>query len=263
MQMYVAGNSFIHRMDPRAKITVLATILVLIFLVSNPLWLLGVSGVSVAIFLISGLSYQQFRPLIRMVMVLAVIMLILQGFSWPGERALFWLFGRFDFTLEGTLVGLSVALRLFNLLFAAPALMVTTPPERLILGLNMLKIPYKYCFVIAGTLTFFPILQATSDEINAAQKSRAFDLLERRGFVSKLQGFFPQLLPLILLSLRKAYNLQIAIESRALGRVFRKGTRRTYLVEMKMTGMDYAVVFLCLVACLVTIVFRIMGYGTL
>lgn len=263
MQMYVAGDSLIHRLDPRAKIAMLVTILLLIFMVTNPLWLLGISGISIAIFLISGLSFQDFKPLMKMIAFLAVFMLVMQGFAWPGSTILFRLFGRFTFSLEGVMVGLSVSLRLFNLLFAAPALMVTTPPERLILGLNMLKIPYKYCFVIAGTLTFFPVLQATSDEINAAQKSRAFDLLEKRGFAAKLQGFFPQLLPLVLLSLRKAYNLQIAIESRALGRVFRKGTRRTYLVEMKMTGTDYVVVCLCFVACLGTIIFRVLGYGTI
>ncbi len=267
IKMYYEANSPIHRLDPRVKLLMVVLYIILIFAFSNLWYLMGLAIFALVMAFISRIPSSVTIPLIKAVLMIGVFLFLFLSLSYGGDTVLFTLipksvpkiggFGKF--TLEGILAGVSVTLRLFGVMFFGPTLMMTIRTEHLIIALCWFKIPYKYAFIVSGLLTFAPILQNTANDIGEAQKARAFDAIEKGGIIGKVKAYVPRFLPLIIIFFQKAFNLQIAMESRAFGRVFRSGCKRTYLTEMSFRKSDLFVASVSVLFFLGSIGLRFLG----
>ena len=83
-------------------------------------------------------------------------------------------------------------------------------------------------------LRFTPTLLEETDKITDAQKSRGADI-ESGNLIKYIKSLIPILVPLFVSSLKKAYDLSIAMECRC----YQGGKNRTKMKVLKMQKRDF------------------------
>jgi energy-coupling factor transport system permease protein len=120
--------------------------------------------------------------------------------------------------------------------FALPLLLVTTQARDLMLVLvDKLKFPYEYALMFITSLRFIPNLFMEIETILQAQRCRAFEL-KTKNPVKQVKAYFPLITPLVLISLKKAQRLAVAMETRGFG-----GGKRTYLHQIDFKKVDWVI----------------------
>jgi energy-coupling factor transport system permease protein len=256
MGQYVPIRSFVHSLDPRAKLFSLAGIVAALFPSDEPVSLscyaLAFWGAVRLSRLSLGMVLKSCRP---------VLFLALFTFAF-NAGALLW--GTAAETPVRALgAGAVAASRLLLLVFFAVLLPLTTAPLELADGLESLLSPFgrfgfpaHECAMMTGVaLRFIPLLMDETDRIVKAQLSRGAEL-DQGGAVRRMLAFFPVLIPLFVIIFRRADELALAMEAR--GYQGGKGrTRRRPLVWKKRdTGATIFVVFMIAVFSVFTRLFR-------
>ena len=216
---YVPADSFVHSLDPRAKIALTVFAMVVIFMLdSMPAFALC----GLFIFLLAKLASLPFRLVLaasRPVFILVVFTSLFHLFLTPGD-VLFSIFG-VTATAEGARLGLAMALRLIYLVMFASLLTFTTTPAKISDGLEGLLSPFKkvglpahdIAMMITIALRFIPTLFEETSRIIKAQKSRGADF-ESGGLFKRARAYIPVLIPLFVMVFKRAENLAIAMEAR-------------------------------------------------
>lgn len=91
-------------------------------------------------------------------------------------------------------------------------------------------------------LRFIPTLIEETDKIMSAQKSRGA-LLDSGTFMERIKAMVPILIPLFISAFRRAEELATAMECRC----YQGGEGRTRLKQLKMTGLDYKSLAVCVI----------------
>ena len=139
---------------------------------------------------------------------------------------------------------LIVVLRILSLIFMSSLLTLTTKPTDLNRGLELLLKPLKYIGVkvsvfsmmISITLRFIPTLFLEAQKILKAQASRGVDFKEGR-LQQKVTQIISLLLPMFIISLRKAYDLADTMEVRG----YVPGAERTSINLLRFRAIDIVV----------------------
>ncbi len=92
----------------------------------------------------------------------------------------------------------------------------TTSPEDLSESLMSIKIPYSLAFSLSLAFRFVPTMAKETQIIIDAQKSRGHKI-EKGGPFKQIQNLKPLLIPLLMNSIRRAFNVAEALETRAFG----------------------------------------------
>jgi energy-coupling factor transport system permease protein len=101
--------------------------------------------------------------------------------------------------------------------------------------------------VMQITLRFVPLLTQTAERIAKAQASRGAEWGGKtKGVINRVKQILPLVVPLFVISLRRAENLALAMDARAYGYL----DYRTSMVEMKFTFTDALAVILNLIVSL-------------
>jgi energy-coupling factor transport system permease protein len=121
---------------------------------------------------------------------------------------------------------------------------LTVDPNDLALSLISMKLPYEFAFAFSLAFRFVPTIATEAQNILDAQQSRGYEM-QKKGLISQVKNLFPLLIPLIICSIRRAFNVAEALESRAFG----SKKERTYYYSIRYTLKDwiftlYLVVFL-------------------
>ena len=202
-----AGASWLHRVDPAAKIIALALWFAVVLMASLPATLLALAALLGTAFVLSGTAgvLRRFTPF------LAVLFLV----AWA-------LWGVFSADPAGWQKGLRLGGRLALLLALGLLMLATTRVEELAAGLRRLGLPFPVAFSLTLAFRLIPLFVSTGRAIAEAQACRGVD--PRRGSIpGRLRRYVPLLVPLVLSSLRSAGSLAAALEARGLG----MGPRRT------------------------------------
>jgi energy-coupling factor transport system permease protein len=128
-------------------------------------------------------------------------------------------------------------LRIVVLMGAFSLYFQTTLPEDLTQSLISLGFKYPYAFAISLAFRFVPTMALETEIIMEAQKSRGHRIQEG-GVIQQIRNLFPLLIPLLFNSIRRAYNVAEALESRAFG-VYPKPT---FFYPIRFTAKDGAIV---------------------
>lgn len=233
---YFAGNSVLHRADPRAKLLFSLLYIVMLFFVQNAAGFAFVTLFTVLLVAISGVPL---KVVLRSVRPLAFIILftaVLNIFWTKGDTLLFgW--GFIEVYLEGVLFALFMALRILLLVVGmSVSLTYTTTPlaltdgiEQLLAPLKKVKVPvHDFAMMMTIAMRFIPTLIEETDKIMDAQKARGADF-ESGGLVAKAKSLIPILIPLFVSAFKRADDLAIAMECRC----YRGGEGRTKLKELR------------------------------
>ena len=143
---------------------------------------------------------------------------------------------------EGLISGSFIILRVLTLIVFSTILTLTTKPtelnnaiESLLSPLELLHIKTSvFAMMVSIALRFIPTLFLEADKILKAQASRGVDFNEGN-LKSKISQIISLLVPMFVVSFKKADELAIAMEARG----YIPGEKRTKINEMKLRVSDY------------------------
>ncbi|MGM0146420.1 energy-coupling factor transporter transmembrane component T family protein [Enterococcus sp. AZ162] len=217
---YMPGDSFIHRLDPRAKLLASFYFIGIIFLANNwqtyallaafTLFAVFLSKVDIKFF-IRGI-----RPLIWLILFTVGLQVL---FTSGGET--YWSWGIFNITQFGVMNGLFIFCRFVLIIFMSTLLTLTTPPlelsdaiEYLLRPLKVVRFPvHEVSLMLSIALRFVPTLMDETEKIMNAQRARGVDFGEG-SLVQKMKAVIPLLIPLFVSSFNRAEDLATAMEAR-------------------------------------------------
>ncbi len=258
---YVPGNSVVHRLDPRTKITIIFFFCNYRFF-ANSFW-------SYAVLTLFGLlSMFASKVPIRFVMkglmpiwFLIVFTFLLHLFiNKDGTLLLEWSF--IKIYTGGVIQGIAISMRFFLLILITSLLTLTTTPiaitdavEQILHPLKKIKFPvHELALMMSISLRFIPTLLQETDKISKAQASRGVDF--RTGPVKeRLKAVIPLLVPLFVSAFKRAEELAMAMEARG----YQGGEGRTKLRELKISKLDIWIYILFI--CVIIGLFLTRNYG--
>jgi energy-coupling factor transport system permease protein len=263
---FASHPSPLQKLDGRTKLIALLGIFVLALVFSHPWYVLGLLALVMVVWWIGRLPWTLIKNILQFLLVIAIIILLVQVFFYPGKTNLLRVSGPINFigfsgyiTLEGVLFGIAMVLRLMVIMIVAPLMVMTTPLPEFMVALVKLKVPYRFAFIMTTALSLLPSIQTHASIIQQAQLCRGITDFETKNIFTKLRALAGLLIPLILGTFRDSQTLDVAMSSRAFG----APVKRTFLLESHLEAVDYiilAVTFLLLGA---GIYLRIRGYGAL
>jgi energy-coupling factor transport system permease protein len=254
-EVYLSRPSWLHRLDPRAKLwaVILAGAAALLFRQ------IGVLAVLLLLAHLALASAQipagRLRWLWARLAPLLVVILILQPLFAPGPSEALLQLGPVRLTAGGILVGISFALRAAALTFLSAALLLTTRSSDLVQGLVALGLPYTWGLTVGLSMRYLSTIYRLFLTVRDAQEARAL-ILNKGSFVHRARAHVPILVATIIAALRLGDNLGLALAARGLG----YPVRRTTLHSLHFGRRDWLVVVLVGLAFAGGMVVR-YGYG--
>lgn len=253
--LYVPGDGWLHRRDPRAKMLLSLALLVLC-LVWRQWWLIAGALVAEHVMLATdGVPRRSVAWAWKVLAPVIVLIVVL----WPladssGEHEI-WHAGFLRITQENLLMAVVMGLRIPALGFACFLTLFTTSQPMFVRGLVKLGVPYKAGLTLSTALRYIPVFFSVFSDVMDAQRARGLDIggdaegVGRRwGPFHRLVARFRSYLPVIIAVLIRAYmmsrNVGWAMETRGLGM---PGVRRTYRVQVRMDAGDW--LLLALTVC--------------
>lgn len=246
---YLPGDSFLHKMDSRAKILLSFYLMIIVFTAWSYVSLSIVSIVTFMLVLASSIPMKFYIKNMGFIFMMTVFSSFLNLFYGVGDPMFQW--GFVTITESGIQNSVVVAVRILNMMILSACLMFTTSPNDMTHGLEKIMSPLKYIninvddiiMMITISLRFIPITLEETNKIINAQKSRGADM-DSRGLVNKVKSFIPVILPLFASTFRRAYELSMAMECRCYG----LKENRTHLRNFRLSITDFlAVAFVVLV----------------
>lgn len=237
---YFPGDSLIHRLDPRTKITLsFMYIMVLFFVKTFSAYAMALIYLY-TVMKIANIPFSMLFKGIKSLIFIIVLTLALNIFMIEGET-LFTIFG-LTASKEGLRYAIFMALRLILMVMGSGVMTLTTSPIRLTDGLEkimkpleVIKVPaHEISMMMTIALRFIPTLMEETQKIIKAQKARGANF-EEGSIVKRAKALVPILIPLFISSFRRADELANAMEAR----LYRGGNDRTKLNPLKYQKRDY------------------------
>ncbi len=256
------SKSVIHKTDARIKILLMIVFIVFIFISEN-FYSLMFSAISVfAVALISKVPIKMYLKNMKAILPVLIFTAIINLFYGEGGNVVlsFWIF---EITTDGIYRAIFMALRILLLIFVSSALTYTTTPNDLTDAIESLLSPLKYiglksavhtlAMMMTIALRFIPTLIEEAEKIMNAQKARGADL-ESGGLIDRVKALIPILIPLLISSVRRAYELAEAMECRC----YNGGEGKTRMKQMKLKLCDLFCTLTVLLMCGVVISLNII-----
>jgi energy-coupling factor transport system permease protein len=114
-----------------------------------------------------------------------------------------------------------------------------------------MKIPYEFAFSFSLAFRFVPTIAIEAQNIIDSQQSRGYEM-QKKGIVSQIKNLFPLLVPLIIGSIKRAFNVAEALESRAFG----SKKERTFYFTIQYSKKDWIFTVLLILLLIILILIR-------
>ncbi len=240
---FFPGFSLLHKLDPRTKLISAILFIVAIFLAKTPLAFLVLTLFTVAMILVSRISFSVILRGIRPVIYILIFTSLLNIFMTKGAGAPLVSFWVFKIYKEGIIRAVFMTLRVILLIVGSSLLLTyTTSPISLTDGLESLLSPlakigipvHVFSMMMTIALRFIPTLVEETDKIMNAQKSRGADF-SSGSLIRRAKALIPILVPLFVSAFKRAEELAVAMECRC----YRVDKKRTKLVKLSFRAKDF------------------------
>ena len=239
---YFPINSIIHRLDARTKLIGTLLAIVLIFITQN-IWALLFAGLGIlSVIFISKIPFKMYLKNLKFILPIILLTTVINLF-YIKEGNLLVDFHFIKITDYGIYRSLFMGIRVVLLILISAVLTYTTSPNDITDGLERIFSPLKFIglgkavhtitMMMTIALRFIPTLVEETVKIMNAQKARGADF-ENGKLAAKVKAVIPILIPLLISSVRRAYDLAEAMESRC----YNGGEGRTRLKQLKFTSID-------------------------
>ncbi len=259
---YYDSGSPLHKIDPRVKIVLMILFIVFIFISQNFVSLLFAAICVILTVVLSRVPVKMYLKNMKAILPVLIFTGIINLFYGNTGTVLvsFW---RFTITTDGLYKSLFMALRIALLIFISSVLTYTTTPNDLTDAIESLLSPLRFlglksavhtlAMMMTIALRFIPTLVEEAEKIMNAQKARGADL-ENGGLIDRVKALIPILIPLLISSVRRAYELAEAMECRC----YNGGEGKTRMKQMHLTCIDFYAGVIMLLICSSIIVFNII-----
>lgn len=219
--LFVDTGSPVHRLNPVTKLVGLLSILVIVF--ALPQWWVSaivVVGVLVPTAILARCGGRLAAIGGRILLPIVVVLVLVQGLTFPGGQTVLWQWGPLSLTAEGLLFALDVGARLICLVLASVLLVLTTHPGDLMSALTEHGLSPKFSYIISSTLQLIPAFRSRADAILLAQQARGLAI--PRNPLRKAGVMMPLLGPLVLGMFTDVEERGTAMEARGFGSTARR-----------------------------------------
>lgn len=263
---YFESNSFMHKLDPRAKLILLIAVIVFIFVSQNWLGLSLIIALVVFSMLLSKIPIKMYLKNLKAILPIIIFTMIINLFysggntepSWSLE--LFWGLKITDISLDRALY---MVVRIVLLIIASAELTYTTTPNSLTDAIEKLLSPLRFiglkgvvhtlAMMMTIALRFIPTLIEETFKIMNAQKARGADI-ENGKLIQRIKALIPILIPLLISSVRRAFELAEAMECRC----YNNGEGRVRMKQLRYTLKDLLAFSIVSIVCAGVIVINII-----
>ncbi len=226
--LFVPGNSWLHQLDPRVKLTFALLATVALLSVENGWVFLGCLALCHAMLLMARIPPARLLGAWRMMAPITLMILLLWPLFTPAEGAAAWRLGPLALSWESALGGVAAALRVNALAFAFLVWLMPTDQQAMVLGFRQLGLPYTWGVTLAITLRYIPTLHTTLERVLDAQRARGL-VTAHANPLRAARAYLPALVPVLIQALRTADTLSRALEARAFNAPHRQHTSRRQL----------------------------------
>lgn len=255
---YYPADSFIHKLDPRTKLTAVLAYILSLFAFRGAAGFAAVTAGLILTMLLSKVPVRFMLKGLKAVVIILIITALFNLFLTPGETlAAFW---KFRITKEGLKNAFFMTVRMIYLILGSSILTLTTTPNQLTDGiekalrpLNKVHVPvHEIAMMMSIALRFIPILIEETDKIMKAQIARGADF-ESGNLIKKAKAMVPLLVPLFISAFRRANDLALAMEARC----YHGGDGRTKMKPLKYKRADGAAYLIILAYFAAVIMLRV------
>jgi energy-coupling factor transport system permease protein len=255
--LYVPRDSWLHRMDPRAKLWAVLLSSIVALSSRQITVLAGLLVLTHALLLSARVPAGRLLWLWTRLAPLLVMILILQPLFLPGPGPGLLHVGPLRLTASGLLAGVGFALRAATLAFLAALLLLPTSLTALVQGLVKLGLPYPWGLTVGLAIRYLPTTYNLFLTVSDAQQARGW-IAGQGSFLHRARSYLPILVATIISALRLSDGLGLALAARGLGYAH----RRTTLSELHFAWSDWLAVALVTALFAGAVVLRFgMGYG--
>ncbi|MBO0600823.1 energy-coupling factor transporter transmembrane protein EcfT [Sporosarcina sp. E16_3] len=252
---YIPGNSFVHKLDPRSKLSFVFLFIIGVFLANNTITYAVLLGFTLLVILSSRIRlYFLFNGLKPILFLIIFTLLMHIFFTKEGALLVDWKF--IKIYEEGVRQGIFISIRFLVLVLLTSILTLTTSPisitdgmEDLLGPFKRLKLPvHELALMMSISLRFIPTLMDETDKILKAQLARGSDI-STGSIKQRIRAVIPLLVPLFVSAFKRAEDLAVAMEVRG----YRGGEGRTRYRQLKWHWRDTTI--MVLLAALVVVLF--------
>ena len=228
---YTRQDSLMHKLDPRAKLllAIVLAVISLLFLEIFPL-LIIIFGVLIQL-MAAAKSVRRWLKSMKGLSVLLVFILVFNT-----------LLSTFPNPLN---YSIALVLRLIALMSSFSIFFLTVHPDELSQALIQMKVRFEFAFAMSMAMRYVPTLGQEAYAIMDTQKARGVEL-DKGNILTRIRNIVPIIVPLIIVSIRRALSIAESMESRGFGAT----KDRTYLEMLSFRKRDWAI---CIIALLVLV----------
>lgn len=249
--LYVAGDSFFHRMDAAVKLILLLTWTVVTFLFMDLRVFAVMLAGGVTMLLLARVPFRKMALLFWALMVFTVInsifiLLITPRFgtTLTGSDTPIIPLGYDTINAETLFYVLTLSLKYLTLLPITLLFIFTTHPSRFAASLNKLGVPYKLAYAVSIAFRYIPDLTKEFRTILNALQMRGLGISRGDGsLLQRARNLTQAVVPLLQSSLQRIESVSDAMDLRGFG----TKPRRTWYMGTVMTGSDKLIALLCIV----------------
>lgn len=250
---YFESGSFIHKLDPRTKLICLIAIIVFVFVSKSALALSFVAAFIIFSALFSKVPLKMYLKNFKAILPIIIFTMIINLFyNASGDVLLsFW---KLTVTTGSLYRALYMAARILLLIIASAELTYTTTPNDLTDAIENLLSPLSFiglknavhtlAMMMTIALRFIPTLIEETQKIMNAQKARGANLEDGK-LMEKIKALIPILIPLLISSVRRAYELAEAMECRC----YNGGEGRQRMKQLKYNFNDIKAFVATILVC--------------
>ena len=217
---FLPGDTYVHKMDPRAKLLFVFGFIVIVFLANNTLTYSILVGTTLFVMVLSRIKPSFLINGLKPVVFLIIFTFLLHLF-FTREGDLLWEWGILKIYEGGLRQGIYISLRFAILVVMTSFLTLTTSPiaitdaiEILLNPLKKVKVPvHELALMMSISLRFIPTLMDETDKIMKAQMARGSDL-STGPIKDRIKAVVPLLVPLFVSAFKRAEDLATAMEVR-------------------------------------------------
>ncbi|MHA2220577.1 MAG: energy-coupling factor transporter transmembrane component T family protein [Candidatus Thorarchaeota archaeon] len=224
---YTRQDSLIHKLDPRAKMfmSIVLAVVSLLFLEIIPLLIIFLCLVPI---LGAAKSLRRWTRSMKGLSILLIFIIVFNTLLSTGPNP-------FSHSL-------ALTIRLVALMTSFSIFFLTVHPEELSQALIQMRVRFEFAFAMSMAMRYVPTLGQEAYAIMDAQKARGVEL-DKGNILKRIRNIVPIIVPLIIVSIRRALSIAESMESRGFG----ASKNRTYMNTLSFRKRDWGVVFVSLI----------------
>ena len=242
LYQFAAGESLVHRLDPRTKLIFVVLYMVAAFIFPYPWWMFV--AVMVLMWVAAGIKPTDYSIFVVYMLPLMFTLTLIQMLigPLPGIHV----FGyEIPFLSEsGWLTGIRISFRLATTGMGFILFSMTTDPFDTGMSLYKSGLNYRIAYMFAFALRFFPLLQEELFVIRSALQARAYASIGSSNPITIIKGIIASVTPLGVGALRRSQDIALAMERRGFGFPTELGTTRVIFRDIRLRPRDYFIIIL-------------------